>query len=457
MTPGPALEWPAADVLPLVETAPTPHKRRQVLLSAYACSPLWGSEPGVGWQWALELCKRHDVTVLTHAYFQQDIEAALRHKPQTALRFSYFRVPGLGGHPHRQLNSRLYYLAWQAAARGHVAQLIGQQRPDLIHHLTWGSYRLPCLLGGLGVPLAIGPVGGGEGAPARLYRSWPWRERVFYGLRALSITCSRWDPLVWYGMKHAVCVLTKTAETRRALPRWAQSKAFDAGETGIDAVLPEAAVQHRWLPPPLAAAPPVLQLLYAGRLQGGKGLPYLLAAMRLLQQRQAPVHLTVAGEGRLTQWALERVSRDALSPQVTMLGKVPREKMADLYDHSDLLAFPSWHDSSGNVVTEALARGLPVLCLDIGGPRYAVDAGCAVVVPTQGLDEAGLAIALAQQIEDLAHDRAQLGRLARGALVRGRHLTWAKQVQRAYDEIEKRLGWCSPGAPLPTTRTEGAQ
>lgn len=41
-------------------------QRRHILLSAYACSPLWGSEPGVGWQWALELSKRHDVTVITH-------------------------------------------------------------------------------------------------------------------------------------------------------------------------------------------------------------------------------------------------------------------------------------------------------------------------------------------------------------------------------------------------------
>lgn len=422
--------------------------RKHVLLSAFACSPLWGSEPGVGWQWALALSQQHDVTVLTHTYFQDDIEAALRHRPHAGLQFSYFKVPLASGHPHRQLNSRLYYLAWQATVRRHVGRLLRQQRFDLVHHLTWGSYRLPCFLGGLGVPMALGPVGGGEGAPARLYRSWPWRERSFYRLRAASIVFSRWDPLVRHGLRHATCVLTKTAQTREALPRWAQGKAFDAAETGVTGVLTEATVQHRWHPPSTDAARPVLKLLYAGRLLGGKGLPYLLDAMRLLQQRQAPVHLSVAGDGHLLQWARKRVARDGLGPQVQLLGKVARDLMPALYDRSDLLAFPSWHDSSGNVVTEALARGLPVLCLDIGGPRYAVDAGCAVVVPAQGLDETGLAQALAQHIESLAHDRERLGRMAQGALTRARQLTWAAQVQRAYAEIESRLGWRRPAEPI---------
>jgi hypothetical protein len=37
-----------------------------VLLSAYACMPGWGSEPGNGWNWAMHLSERGmNVTVLT--------------------------------------------------------------------------------------------------------------------------------------------------------------------------------------------------------------------------------------------------------------------------------------------------------------------------------------------------------------------------------------------------------
>ena len=42
-------------------------QRLNVLLSAYACEPGQGSEPEVGWQWALNLAKFHEVTVITRA------------------------------------------------------------------------------------------------------------------------------------------------------------------------------------------------------------------------------------------------------------------------------------------------------------------------------------------------------------------------------------------------------
>ena len=40
----------------------------KILLSAYACQPNKGSEPGIGWNWATELVKLgHDVWVLTRS------------------------------------------------------------------------------------------------------------------------------------------------------------------------------------------------------------------------------------------------------------------------------------------------------------------------------------------------------------------------------------------------------
>lgn len=413
-------------------TAPSETPRRQrILLSAFACSPLWGSEPGVGWRWACELAARHEVTVLTHAYFRDQVEDALARQPVPGLRFEYFRVPGVGGHPHRQLNSRLYYWLWQFTVRRHVRRWLREHPQDLIHHLTWGSYRLPSFLVGLGVPTVIGPVGGGEGAPERWYRSWPPKERLFYRVRALSIAVSRWDPFVMWSMSRAACVLAKTPQTRDALPSFARHKAVETSEIGVAAV-----AQPRGAPPART-----LQLLYAGRLLGGKGVPYLVQAMRLLRERGVDCQLSLAGDGRLQPWVEAQVARHRLHEYVRLLGKVPRERMDALYDASDLLCFPSWHDSSGNVVTESLARGLPVLCLDVGGPSVAVDERCALVVRTQHLDEDGLSHEIAAHIERLAADPSVLARLSAGAIERAREMSWQRQVSRTYDLIEQRLGW----------------
>ncbi len=411
-------------------------RRRRILLSAFACSPHVGSEPGVAWHWAIELAQRHDIVLLTHAHYQEEIEEALRACPRPGLQFHYFRVPGVGGHPHWQLNSRLYYLAWQFAVRQRVRGLLAQQAFDLIHHLTWGSYRLPGRLGGLGPPLVIGPVGGGEGAPWRLYRRFPWREHLFYAARQASIQWSRFDPFVRLSMRHAQLVLAKTHETHAALPSFVHGRVLLASEIGIAA--PAAA------PPRPARQTTPLRLLYAGRLLGGKGLPYLLLAMRLLRSKGLPVRLDVAGDGRLMSWAQAQLTQFGLHDSVQLLGMVPRVQMSALYEAADVLVFPSWHDSSGNVVAEALARGLPVLCLDLGGPRYVADEHSAVVVNTHGLDAAGVAHALAREIEALLDQPLRLAALSAGARNRAGQLGWGAQVARAYEQIEQRLGWTAP-------------
>jgi glycosyltransferase involved in cell wall biosynthesis len=415
--------------------ASTVAPRRRVLLSAFACSPQLGSEPGVGWRWAIELASRHDVTVITHSYFRSHIDAELAVHPRTGLAFEYYEVPNVRWHPHRQLNSRLYYWWWQYRVRPFVRNLLARRPHDLIHHLTWSSYRLPSFLGGLGAPVAVGPIGGGEGAPTRLYRSWPWRERLFYRLRALSIVLSRFDPFVQLTMARAHCVLAKTRETRAALPQVAWSKTYEACEIGVTTVAAPRA--RRW---PRATSEP-LRLLYAGRLLGGKGVVYAVDCVAELRRRGVAVRLTLAGDGRLESWLRQRIAQAGLEEHVDLLGQVPREEMDALYDNADLFVFPSWHDSGGTVVTESLARGLPVVCLDLGGPRYVVDEHCALIVRTDGLDEHGVAVAMADRIEPVARDGAALARMSEHALRRAHELTWDRQVARAYDLIERHLGW----------------
>ena len=418
----------------MTTAAGTPPRKR-VLLSAFACSPLWGSEPGVGWRWALELGRRHDVTVLTHAYFRDQIKPLQERGETPGVTFEWLRVPGIGGHPHRQLNSRLYYWLWQWAARARVRLLMRTAPHDLIHHLTWGTYRLPSFLGGLGVPLAVGPVGGGESAPLRLYGRWPWRERAFYLVRQASILCSRWDPFVLWSMAHTQCVLTKTRETRAALPWFARARAAEASEIGVAHAAARSA-DRRVREPPAR-----LRLLYAGRLLGGKGISYVLDMVAVLAGQGVRVDLDVAGDGRLAAWSKGRIATLGIGDRVNLLGQVARERMTALYDAADLLVFPSWHDSSGNVVTEALARGVPVLCLDIGGPRYAVDDSCAVIVATTGRDEHGLAEAMAAGVAGLDRDRQRLAQLSLGATARARDMTWSSQVDRAYAIIDAHTGW----------------
>ena len=68
-------------------------KHLKIFISAYACEPEKGSEPGIGWNTVNELSKYHEVHVLTRANNRESIEKALSGRENPNLVFHYYDVP----------------------------------------------------------------------------------------------------------------------------------------------------------------------------------------------------------------------------------------------------------------------------------------------------------------------------------------------------------------------------
>ncbi len=445
-----------SDAADLTPGGPAP--RRRILLSAFACSPQWGSEPGVGWQWLLELARQHDVVLLTHAYFAEHIQPVLQAEQRTRpelkqIQVHYLQAPAFGLHPHRQLNSRAYYLWWQLKARAQARRLLAEQRFDLIHHLTWGTLRFPCWLGGLGVPLVMGPLGGGEAAPLRLFAGLPWKVRAFDVLRSITLLWVKLDPLATSGPKRAALVLCKSLQSLQALPLSVQRRAVVVPEIGS----PPVDVSARQAPQPW---PRRFKLLFAGRLLGWKGVALAVQAVAQLVRAGVDVELCVAGDGPLREHLAHQATQQGLSERVLLLGAIPRTELLNLFAQADLFVFPSLHDSSGNVVLEALSRGLPVVCLDLGGPQNYINEQCGIVVSTQGRSRVQVEQGLAEAIAGLLADPARLARMQRHAAEHAARQTWAATVQRSYELIQHRLHWgpqqAAHALPLKVSPREGA-
>src|SRR5215216_552110 len=121
-------------------------RKLKVLISAYACEPNTGSEPEVGWQWALQMARYHDVTVLTRRNNRGAIEAevAAIAGAQAVPRFVYHdRNPLLLDMKQRAKAIKVYYLLWQRSARDVAARLHEIQEFDVMHHVTFAGFRYP--------------------------------------------------------------------------------------------------------------------------------------------------------------------------------------------------------------------------------------------------------------------------------------------------------------------------
>jgi len=146
------------------------------------------------------------------------------------------------------------------------------------------------------------------------------------------------------------------------------------------------------------------RVLAVGRLVEKKGYPVLLEAISLLRESGRVVTLTIIGDGPLREDILRRVDDLGLYGSITLCDWVPHDTMVrEMYNH-DVLAAPSLTAASGdlegipNVLKEAMASGLPVVCTRHSGiPDLVLDGETGFLVPESDAD--AFAVSLAQIME----------------------------------------------------------
>ena len=402
----------------------------KILLSAYACEPNKGSEPGVGWNWALALKRRgYDVHVITRSNNQSPIErACTRQEPR--LTFHYYDLPRwLRFWKYWPGGIYLYYLLWQIGASKLAKRLHSKERFDCVQHITFVSYRQPSFMGKLGIPFIFGPVGGGETMPAQFRKSLPFLGRLAESLREMGNWMVAFDPLMRRTFARAEMIACTTEETMAAIPARFRNKCIVQRAIGIDK--PDVSSDPDVKRGSPSARP---QFLFVGRLIYWKGLHLVFRALERVKLEIQDVNLCVIGEGGDHRWLKQIASRSHVADMVEWIPWRPHDEMGLEYRNSLGFIFPSLHDSGGMVVLEALAAGLPVICLDLGGPGSIVNSSCGFSSRVGQKTEDEIIEELASAILRLAKDEELRCHLARGALERVRELTWDEAVHALYSK-----------------------
>lgn len=403
-------------------------------MSAYACEPHKGSEPGVGWYWALQMARFHDVWVLTRANNRATIESVpLTPEQRQHLHWIYFDPP-----PWMRFWKRgprgvqLYYYFWQLAAWRRGARLHREVGFDLMHHVTFGKYTVPSYLTFLSCKSILGPLGGGESTPPALLASVGARGKRFERLRNLARGLASFDPAACAAMRRADVVLATTEETAAAVRRLGAKRVAVETQLGMDD--DQLAFFGKF---PLRRERP-FRLISIGRLLHWKGFHLGLKAFARIQQACPESEYWIVSSGPEAE-AWQQLARDlGIAARVKFWGRLPQlsqvyEKLAE----ADVLVHPALHEAFGNVCLEALAAGRPVICLDTGGPALQVTAECGFKAAVTSEEVAVNELATAMQ--RLYADADLRLRLATAARTRARQAFYwpekAEQMDRLYREV----------------------
>lgn len=410
----------------------------KILLSAYACAPGLGSELGIGWNWAIGLARSgHDVWVLTRSWGRKSIEAACNAEPIANLHFVYYDYPSWFWSVGVR-SQQLRYQVWQWCAFRTAAELQKQVKFDVIHHITFGVWRHHSLISLLGVPSVFGPVGGGEVAPFLLRRSFPLRSKLRELLRDVANWIASLDPLLRMDFRRAALIPCKTADTVRFIPEKFRQKCIVHSEIGAPAIVTPLPRHDK----------SEFRVLFAGNLLAWKGVHLAVRAVAIAASRCPDIRFTIAGSGPEEHRLRKLVAMLGLEERVVWLGKIPQSELFELYAHSDAFLFPSLHDSGGSVVLEALSRGLPVVCLDLGGPAQFVDASCGRVIDTRAQTEEGVSSALADALCSLIENGELHSEVRKGALRKAEAFSWDNVIAGLYKIVAEVCAGCSEPAPL---------
>lgn len=116
-------------------------------------------------------------------------------------------------------------------------------------------------------------------------------------------------------------------------------------------------------------------IVFVGTLRPIKGLRYLIEAMNIIRQEDTAAKLMLVGDGEERQRLEVLVKEWDLGGAVTLVGRVPNERVPQCLAAADVFVLPSLSEGFPNVVLEAMAAGLPVVASRVGGLPEIIDEG----------------------------------------------------------------------------------
>ena len=357
----------------------------KILVSAIACNPVTGSEGALGWFACRALSQLGDLWLLVSAEHEPFIEDARRMGlvPENA---HFVFIGKQRPYSEKRMLARLQ--SWQRniqftrAILPVARELHAKIGFDLVHHITYSTWRVSNPLWRLGIPFIWGPISGTEVFPMRKFGALlSPAAKAFELARIASGVCSRFSPEVKRCARESFHIFAAHGE---AVPHLAKLRGTSDGISVLSYYSFDAATIATFTPAefPVRTGRP-LKILAGGNLEGRKGVAIALEGLALAKKEGARFLYRVTSQGPEQQALLALAERLELSNEVSIGKRFGQQEYIRELQDTDLFLLPSLREGGGTTMMEAMLAGCVPIVADCGGPGTAVTDECGVRIPIQ--------------------------------------------------------------------------
>ncbi len=342
-----------------------------VLINAYACAPNMGSEPGMAWNWIINLANHCRLHVITESEWRIQIEEAVKSLPQSKnITFYYNPVSErIRKMCWNQGDWRFYYhyRKWQKKTLLIASQIIREQSIDIIHQLNMIGFREPGYLWKIeDKPFIWGPIGGMFFYPTNYQTDINLKHRLFIKLKnILSWMQIKYDKRVKLAVQKAEILISSTPSEYDILNEYFKRDSIIIPETGCfingdnnDTILCD----------------DIFNIIWVGRFIYIKQLKIALKSIsKIKHYKNIKLHIIGSGSNKEVEYFHQLAISLELQNIVIWYGAIPNSQVMKIMRNSQLLFFTSVAEATSTVVLEAISVNLPVVCFNTCGFGYVIN------------------------------------------------------------------------------------
>jgi glycosyltransferase involved in cell wall biosynthesis len=383
-----------------------------------------GSEPGMAWNWIINLGKHCRLHVITEGEWKNEIEQAVKELLQGDNISFYFNPvsESIRKMCWNQGDWRFYkhYKAWQYSTLQIAREIIKKENIDIIHQLNMIGFREPGYLWQLNKPFIWGPIDAKEKFPVAYLKGASLKQKAIIHLKnRLTILQFKYSYRIKQAALNANVIFGASSESVVSINKYYNKEAILLNETGCY-VKEKIKIRRK--------DNESITLLWVGKFDFRKQLHLALETMKLLKDKNVKLHIIGEDNNAEARAYKKQCKALGIEAQCKWYGKVNHAEVQNLMQQSDLLFFTSVAEGTPHVVLESISNNLPVLCFNTCGQGDSVDKNVGVKIelstPIKSIKD------FTNKIEYLNNNRDVLSKLSRNCVSRQHELSWDHKAQQ---------------------------